>query len=219
MAAIPARPEPAHLWMEVRDTLPDLSCAGQSSAVMYQSASTNVDELDLQLNLPRVVKNSRVSGVGPGLVASVLALIIIAGAAGLCAAAQGRSSSSPNKTDLYEYTNYGNSTSVSTTSAFTTTYPNAVYVYVPYGGGENDDGATNFLPQIITVVIGVNNTVTWTNQDLIAHNVISNTGAFYSGDLSTGQSYTFTFTQPGTYPYYCSYHPMNGEVVVENPGH
>ncbi len=117
---------------------------------------------------------------------------------------------------LYTFTNYGNSmsTSTNTTSAFTPT--DAVQVYIPYGGGENDDGATNFLPQAITVVIGVNNTVTWINQDLIAHNVISNTGAFDSGDLSSGQTYTFTFTQAGTYPYYCSYHPMSGVVIVKN---
>ncbi len=130
---------------------------------------------------------------------------------------QSQMSTSSAQSDLYSFTNYGGSISLSTTSVSTTTFPNAVYVYVPYGGGENDDGATEYLPQVITVVIGVNNTVTWVNQDLIAHNIISNTGVFYSGDLSTGQSYTFTFTQPGVYPYYCSYHPMNGEVIVENP--
>jgi plastocyanin len=59
--------------------------------------------------------------------------------------------------------------------------------------------------------------VTWINQDLIAHNIISNTGVFASGDLSSGQTYTFTFAEAGTYPYYCSYHPMNGVVIVKNP--
>jgi len=117
---------------------------------------------------------------------------------------------------LYTFTNYGSSISISTNTTSAFTPPDAVQVYIPYGGGENDDGATNFLPQIVTVVIGVNNTVTWINQDLIAHNIISNTGFFASEDLSPGQTYTFTFTQTGTFPYYCSYHPMSGVVIVKN---
>ena len=120
------------------------------------------------------------------------------------------------RTQPYTFTNYGSSISISTNTTTAFTPPDAVQVYIPYGGGENDDGATNFLPQIITLVIGVNNTVTWINQDLIAHNIISNTGAFASEDLSPGQTYTFTFTQSGTYPYYCSYHPMSGVVMVKN---
>ena len=127
-----------------------------------------------------------------------------------------RQHSRPAPTQVYAFTDYGNSISVSTSTTSAFTPPDAVQVYIPYGGGENDDGATNFLPQVISVVIGVNNTVTWINQDLIAHNIISNTGAFASEDLSSGQTYTFTFTQAGTYPYYCSYHPMEGVVIVRN---
>ncbi len=120
-------------------------------------------------------------------------------------------------TQLYPFTDSGSSVSISTNTTTAFTPPDAVQVYIPYGGGENDDGATNFLPQAITVMIGVNNTVTWINQDLIAHNIISNNGSFASGDLSPGQTYTFTFTQTGTYPYYCSYHPMSGVVMVKSP--
>ncbi len=152
--------------------------------------------------------------VSRGAVATVAILLILVGATYLYVNPQ---TFTPASTQGYTFTNGGNSfsTTIITTSVFTP--PNAVQVYIPYGGGENDDGATNFLPQVITVVIGMNNTVTWTNQDLITHNIISNTGVFDSGDLSPGQTYTFTFTQAGTYPYYCSYHPMSGLVIVKNP--
>ena len=74
-----------------------------------------------------------------------------------------------------------------------------------------------FSPQIITVVIGVNNTVTWTNDDIAAHTVTSNTGAFDSGNLAAGASWNYTFTTPGTYGYHCSYHPwMQGTVIVKS---
>jgi plastocyanin len=34
-------------------------------------------------------------------------------------------------------------------------------------------------------------------------------------DILPGQSFTLTFTEPGTYPYTCNLHPaMNGVVVV-----
>ena len=64
-------------------------------------------------------------------------------------------------TPLYTYTVNGSSISLSTNTTSAFTPADAVQVYIPYGGGENDDGATNFLPQVISVVIGVNNTVTW----------------------------------------------------------
>ena len=41
-------------------------------------------------------------------------------------------------------------------------------------------------------------------------------GLFNSGPLQPGQSFTFTFTRPGEYAYFCSLHPhMVGKVVVK----
>lgn len=41
--------------------------------------------------------------------------------------------------------------------------------------------------------------------------------AFSSDSLSTGASYKFTFTQPGSYTYHCSIHPsMKGTVIVQS---
>lgn len=74
----------------------------------------------------------------------------------------------------------------------------------------------SFTPSSITVVIGVNNTVTWTNQQTgVVHTVTSNTGIFSSSELSSGQSFTYTFSAPGTYAYHCKIHTyMQGTVVV-----
>ena len=70
-----------------------------------------------------------------------------------------------------------------------------------------------FNPQTLTVKAGT--AVIWTNQDDIPHTV-AGPPAFRSKALDTAQSYTFTFTTPGTYKYFCSLHPhMTGTIVVE----
>jgi plastocyanin len=71
-----------------------------------------------------------------------------------------------------------------------------------------------FLPQRITVKPGT--TVTWTNDDDDSHAVASSAKLFKSKALDSGDKFSFTFTTPGTYAYFCSLHPhMTGTVVVE----
>ena len=75
--------------------------------------------------------------------------------------------------------------------------------------------STGYRPSIITVVIGVNNTVRWVNNDTAPHTVTSTDHSFDSGNLNPGDTFTYTFTQPGTYTYVCTYHPgMKGTVIV-----
>jgi plastocyanin len=72
-----------------------------------------------------------------------------------------------------------------------------------------------FSPASITVKKGT--TVTWTNQDSVAHTVTEtdNQTGPKSGNLAKGQSYTFTFDTAGTFKYDCSIHPnMTGSVTV-----
>lgn len=72
----------------------------------------------------------------------------------------------------------------------------------------------SFGPAAITVPAGT--TVTWTNRDDIPHTVVSNDGVFKSKALDTDEKFSFTFTKPGTYPYFCSVHPkMTGKVTVQ----
>ena len=71
-----------------------------------------------------------------------------------------------------------------------------------------------FLPQRITVKPGT--TVTWTNDDDDSHTVASSSKLFKSKALDTGDKFSFTFTTPGRYDYFCSLHPhMTGAIVVE----
>lgn len=87
-----------------------------------------------------------------------------------------------------------------------------------------------YLPAELTVTVGA--TVTWTNQDPVAHTVTEGTpesnkpasqrifdssnGAEGKYDLmQSGESWSFTFTSPGTYEYYCLPHPyMKARITV-----
>src|SRR5579859_1406195 len=71
-----------------------------------------------------------------------------------------------------------------------------------------------FVPSELTVLVGA--TVTWTNpQDPVQHTTTSNDGLWDSGPLATGDSFAFTFGQPGDFAYACAIHPsMTGIVHV-----
>jgi plastocyanin len=72
----------------------------------------------------------------------------------------------------------------------------------------------NFSPPVLTVKAGTQ--ITWTNADDIPHTVVSESQAFKSKVLATGEKFTFTAAKAGTYSYSCSIHPnMTGKVVVE----
>lgn len=108
----------------------------------------------------------------------------------------------------------GNSSSVSSTSS-TTSIPAGPRVSIQSGAAAQT-ASPDYSPQNITVVIGVNNTVTWINNDNAVHTVTDN-GVFDSGYIQPGQSWSYTFTTPGTYEYHCSLHPwMTGTVIVES---
>src|SRR5712691_10228598 len=71
-----------------------------------------------------------------------------------------------------------------------------------------------FAPQRLVVNAGT--TVTWINDDDIPHTVASSTKLFKSNALDTKDKFSFTFTTPGAYEYFCSLHPhMTGAIVVE----
>jgi len=81
-----------------------------------------------------------------------------------------------------------------------------------------------FSPRVTTVPVGT--TVTWTNEDgKVVHTVTSGEsdgtvgtpdGLFDSGNMKNGDTFSFTFAEPGTYEYHCTPHPwMMGTVIVE----
>jgi len=71
-----------------------------------------------------------------------------------------------------------------------------------------------FSPATLTIKAGT--TVTWTNDDTVAHTIVSDTGAFESNSISKGGTYSHTFDAAGTYAYHCGLHPsMKAKIVVE----
>ncbi len=92
--------------------------------------------------------------------------------------------------------------------------PTEVVVIIQKGAGENLH--LGFDPSKITIVIGVNNTVVWKNEDSDWHTAHSNIPEFNSGLIQAGDSFTHTFLRAGTYPYHCDPHPwMTGVVFVK----
>jgi plastocyanin len=112
--------------------------------------------------------------------------------------------------------NAGYTNATITTNSTRTAGPGQVAIV--YGAATNETTQSYFSPQIITAIIGQNNTVTWVNDDIVPHTVTSDeSGQFDSGAINAGESWSHTFTVPGTYTYHCSYHPwMHGTVIVKS---
>jgi len=75
----------------------------------------------------------------------------------------------------------------------------------------------NFTFNKANIIVPVGATVTWTNTDDVPHTVVSvDHTTFHSKALDTDQSFSFTFTKAGEYPYFCSLHPqMTGKIIVK----
>jgi plastocyanin len=73
-----------------------------------------------------------------------------------------------------------------------------------------------FIPKELDIAAGT--TVTWQNADDVPHTATSKDDpqVFDSGPLDTDDKFSFTFSKPGKYAYYCKVHPhMTGVVVVK----
>ena len=85
------------------------------------------------------------------------------------------------------------------------------------GHAAGDPGVTvadfHFSPASTTIHAG--DTITWTNNGPSSHTATARNGGFDTGVLKNGQSVSHTFTQPGTFTYFCQIHPfMHGTIVV-----
>jgi plastocyanin len=93
------------------------------------------------------------------------------------------------------------------------TAPTPVVVVILAGSAENP--RLGFSPSLIKIVIGVNNTVIWKNEDVEWHTAHSNIPEFDSKMIPPGTSFTHTFERAGSYPYHCDPHPwMTGLIIV-----
>ena len=111
---------------------------------------------------------------------------------------------------------YAGATRSTATATVAPQSPKLSHVTILKGAATNVN-SQGYSPATVTVVIGVNNTVVWTNNDAVFHTVTATDGSFNSGTIFSGQTWSHTFTQPGSYSYYfCQYHPwMKGTVIVK----
>ena len=73
-----------------------------------------------------------------------------------------------------------------------------------------------FDPPKLTINAGTK--VTWINHDDVPHTATSSVKprAFDSGTLDTDQKFSFVFSTPGTYDYFCAVHPkMTAQIIVK----
>lgn len=74
----------------------------------------------------------------------------------------------------------------------------------------------NFSFTPVTLSVAPGTTVTWVNKDDVPHTIVSTDDKFKSQALDTDEKFSFTFSNPGTYEYYCSVHPkMTAKVIVK----
>jgi plastocyanin len=84
-------------------------------------------------------------------------------------------------------------------------------ISIPVGAQTLGNNAYN--PDTLDVTVGT--TVTWTNNDSIAHTSTSNGAGWDSGAIAPRAQFSFTFQNAGTFPYHCAIHPgMVGTVTV-----
>lgn len=102
----------------------------------------------------------------------------------------------------------------------------AALAAVGCGGGQDSTSAASrsrtvnisdytYGPKTLTIPAGTK--VTFRNEDTTAHTATSKqSGAFDTDSIAPGKSATVTFSEPGTFVYYCLFHPfMKGTVKVE----
>ena len=104
----------------------------------------------------------------------------------------------------------GGTAAPSPTSAPTTAAPTRAAVNIDVQGFK--------FPANMDVAKGTK--VTWTNKDTTKHTVTSGTrptkDGKFDGQLDAGGTFSFTFTEAGTYQYFCTLHSsMNATITVK----
>ncbi len=161
---------------------------------------------------PAPAKSKTLSGTGPAL---IVILVIAAAILG-----------------YYQIVYYPSAVPTSTTQAIVPPTPHNSTVYIPEGAASKPT-SQSFFPDTIVVYVGYNSTVIWVNNDTVQHTITSSGNApdprfddfgpqnpqnwnVIQGKGAPGSILNFTFTTPGNYSYYCSYHAnMKGNVIVK----
>lgn len=93
---------------------------------------------------------------------------------------------------------------------------NSGTVTIPYNASIQSMEKNHYYnPGVITIPKGA--TVTWTNKDMMGHEIVFDTVDVGSGPFNPGTKWRHTFTAVGKYPYHCKPHPwMKGLLIVSN---
>ncbi|HSJ27272.1 MAG TPA: plastocyanin/azurin family copper-binding protein [Acidimicrobiia bacterium] len=131
-------------------------------------------------------------------------LLLITVAMGLMACSGTDSTTEPETTTTVPDTT--TTTASTTTSTTETSDPEANLNIVIVGFRFSGDDTGN-----------VGDTVLVVNEDTVGHTWTATGGEFHSGVLSSGETFTFTFDQPGEYGFFCQIHPeMAGSISIES---
>ncbi|MDH2908292.1 MAG: hypothetical protein PXX83_09395 [Candidatus Nitrosotalea sp.] len=88
-------------------------------------------------------------------------------------------------------------------------------ITIPNGASNSQSDTPNYVPNKITVVLGINSTVQWYNQDDVPSSVTNDRKIFDSTSILPNHSWIFVFDRPGIYWYHSESHPwMHAEVIV-----
>lgn len=80
-------------------------------------------------------------------------------------------------------------------------------------GDFSPDSLGGYSNDVLEVTVGT--TVTWTNDDTMAHTVTASDGSFDSDLIGAGETWSYTFDEVGEFNYQCTPHPwMRARVIV-----
>lgn len=91
------------------------------------------------------------------------------------------------------------------------------HVEIPQTSRDCASSDSCFVPTILSIKKG--QTAIWQNNDLTIHSIVSGSkdsgksGAISSGTIYPGESFSFTVTSSGMFPYYCEIHPWMKGVI------
>ena len=143
-----------------------------------------------------------------GLIIGIVVVIVAVGGA------VALTSSKKDTSDSKSSSGYSSSSSSNTNSAAKSEDTSSVKDAVATNMVDIKDYA--YSPKTITVKAGT--TVTWTNQDSVKHDVVSDDSSPDAPNgplIGKGETYSFTFNKAGTYTVHCTPHPyMHGIIVV-----
>ncbi len=80
----------------------------------------------------------------------------------------------------------------------------------PVGGPAQTVAMKDYKFARESVTIQAGTTVNWPNRDPVVHTVTF-VGGPDSGDIAAGETFSYTFTEPGTYQYYCKPHAFQDD--------